>query len=40
MNNNEINEDKEYYLNNNGDEQLYQTVKQNTHKIRTKYNLK
>ena len=40
MNNNELNEDKEYFLNNKGDEQLYQAVKQNSHQIRTKYNLK
>ena len=35
-----INENKEYYLDENGDEQLFQTVKENAHKIRTKYNLK
>ena len=35
-----INENKEYYLDENGDEQLLQTVKENAHKIRTKYNLK
>ena len=38
--NNDINENKEYYLDENGDEQLFQTVKENDHKIRTKYNLK
>ena len=37
---NNINENKEYYLDENGDEQLFQTVKENAHKIRTKYNLK
>ena len=36
----DINENKEYYLDENGDEQLFQTVKENAHKIRTKYNLK
>ena len=35
-----INENKEYYLDENGDEQLFQTVKENANKIRTKYNLK
>ena len=35
-----INENKEYYLDENGDEQHFQTVKENAHKIRTKYNLK
>ena len=40
MNNIGLNDDKDYFLNNKGDEQLYQTVKQNSHKIRTKYNLK
>ena len=35
-----INENKEYYLDENGDEQLFQTVKENAHKIRTKYNFK
>ena len=35
-----INENKEFYLDENGDEQLFQTVKENAHKIRTKYNLK
>ena len=37
---NNISENKEYYLDENGDEQLFQTVKENAHKIRTKYNLK
>ena len=35
-----INENKEHHLDENGDEQLFQTVKENAHKIRTKYNLK
>ena len=35
-----INENKEYYLDENGDEQLFQTVKENANKIKTKYNLK
>ena len=39
-NNNDISENKEYYLDENGDEQLFQTVKENANKIRTKYNLK
>ncbi len=30
----------EYYLDNNGDEHLYQTVIQNENQIKTKYNLK
>ena len=39
-NNNDISKNKEYYLDENGDEQLFQTVKENANKIRTKYNLK
>ena len=37
---NKINENKGYYLDENGDEQLFQTVKENDHKIRTKFNIK
>ena len=39
-NNNNINNALEYYLDNNGDEHLYQTVIQNENQIKTKYNLK
>ena len=39
-NNNINNNALEYYLDNNGDEHLYQTVNQNENFIRTKYNLK
>ena len=39
-NNYNINNALEYYLDNNGDEHLYQTVNQNENLIRTKYNLK
>ena len=39
-NNNGISENKDYYLDENGDEQLFQTVKENANKIGTKYNLK
>ena len=38
--NNEINDDTEYFLDNNGDEHLFQTIKENANKISTKYNLK
>ena len=37
---NEINNNKEYFLGENGDEQLYQTIKENENQIKTKYILK